>query len=160
MSIINDIRACLDTHLANTPSIPSVARQNVPFDPVVDQPFVKTTLIPTLRRPAVRGLNPQQRYEGIYLILICTPEGDGPGAGYDIADLILDRFNSATDVTYISPTDSLLLESGDGLLLEDSSAILLGNPLFVSIDYSEVRGSFLDSPYYCTPLEIAWYTYK
>jgi len=134
MTIINDIRACLDTHLSGTVGIPSIARQNVPFEPTTGTPFVKADLVPTSRRPAVRGLNPQQRYDGLYSLLICTPEGLGPGAGYDIADLLLDRFNATTDI------------SNAGLI--------------ISVDYSEVRTSFLDSPFYCIPVTVGWYVYK
>lgn len=159
MTIINDIRACLDTHLSNTPNIPPIARQNVPYEPTTGFSFIKADFIPTSRRPAVRGLNPQQRYEGLYSLLICTPEGMGPGAGYDIADALLDRFNATTDIIYTNPTDAILLESGDKILLEDGSKLLLGSPTIVSIDYSEVRTSFLDSPFYCTPQTIAWYCY-
>lgn len=134
MTIINDIRACLDTHLSGTAGIPTIARQNVPFEPTTGTSYVKADMIPTSRRPAVRGLNPQQRYDGLYSLLICTPEGLGPGAGYDIADLLLARFNAATDISF----------SG----------------LIISVDYSEVRTSFLDSPFYCTPVTIAWYVYN
>lgn len=133
MTIINDIRACLDTHLSGTVGIPTIARQNVPFEPTTGTSYVKAEMVPTSRRPAVRGLNPQQRYDGLYSLLICTPEGLGPGAGYDIADLLLDRFNATTDI------------SNAGLT--------------ISVDYSEVRTSFLDSPFYCTPITVAWYCY-
>ena len=133
MTIINDIRACLDNHLATATGLPPIARQNVPYQATTGSSFIKADLVPTLRRPAVRGLNPQQRYDGLYNLLICTPEGFGPGAGYDIADLLLDRFNATTDVSY--------------------------GGYIVSIDYSEVRTSFLDSPFYCTPITVAWYCY-
>lgn len=159
MTIINDIRACLDTHLSGTTGIPVIARQNVAFEPTTGTPYIKADLIPTSRRPAVRGLNPQQRYDGLYNILICTPENMGSGAGYDIADLLLDRFNSTTDIVYTNPTDTILQESGDTILLESGDNLLLGSPTFVSIDYSEVRTSFLDSPFYCTPIVVAWYIY-
>ena len=160
MTIINDIRACLDTHLSNTPNIPVIARQNIPFEPTTGTPYIQASLVPTSRRPAVRGLNPQQRYDGIYSILICTPEGLGSGAGYDVADLLLDRFNATTDIVYTNPFDAILQENGDDILLEDDSRLLLGSPTIVSIDYSEVRTSFLDSPFYCTPLTITWYCYN
>ena len=134
MTIINDIRACLDTHLSGTVGIPAIARQNVPYEPTTGTTFVKADMVPTSRRPAVRGLNPQQRYDGLYSILICTPEALGSGAGYDVADLLLDRFNATTDISH--------------------------NGLIISIDYSEVRTSFLDSPFYCTPVTIAWFTFN
>lgn len=134
MTIINDIRACLDNHLAGASGLPAVAYQNVPYEPTTGTPFIKVDMVPTSRRPAVRGLNPQQRYDGLYSILICTPENMGPGAGYDIADLLLDRFNATTDISF--------------------------GGLIISIDYSEVRTSFLDSPFYCTPVTIAWYVYN
>jgi hypothetical protein len=134
MTIINDIRACLDTHLSGIVGIPAIARQNVPYEPTTGTSFIKADLVPTSRRPAVRGLNPQQRYDGLYSTLICTPEGMGPGAGYDLADLLLDRFNATTDISNFG--------------------------LIISIDYSEVRTSFLDSPFYCTPVTIAWYIYN
>jgi len=138
MTIINDIRACLDTHLTNTVGIPTIARQNIPFKPTNGVPYVQATLVPTSRRPAVRGLNPQQRYEGLYTILIATPEGLGSGAGYDYADLLLDRFNSATDISHT----------------------ISGSTTIVSVDYSEVRASFLDSPFYYTPVTVSWYIYR
>lgn len=159
MTIINDIRACLDTHLSATTGIPAIARQNVPYEPTTGTPFLMVSLTPTSRRPATRGLNPQQRYDGLYNILICTPEGMGSGAGYDIADLLLDRFNATTDIVYTNPTDAILQEDNDNILLEDTGLLLLGSPTFVTIDYSEVRTSFLDSPFYCTPLTVAWFCY-
>lgn len=159
MSIINDIRACLDTHLSVMPNVPAIARQNVAFTPTNGTPYILADLVPTSRRPAVRGINPQQRYDGVYSLLVCTPENLGPGAGYDLADALLDHFNSTTDITYTNPTDTILLESGDTLLLESGDSLLLGSPTIVSLEYSEVRTSFLDSPYYCTPVTVAWYIY-
>jgi hypothetical protein len=90
----------------------------------------------------------------------------GSGAGYDIADFLLERFEATTDITYNIPTDYMLLESGDSLLLENEDILILDTmgststgSIIVSIDYSEVRTSFLDSPFYCTPITIGWYIY-
>ena len=129
-SIHNDIRAALETELSNVSGLPSIAYENVSFSPTTGQSYIQVRYIPTLRRPAVRGLNPQQRYDGLYSLLICTPEGLGPGAGYDVADLLLSRFDATTDIS--------------------------NNGLIISVDYSEVRTSFLDSPFYCTPITVAW----
>ena len=159
MTILNDIRACLDSHLVATTGIPSVYQDNVDFEPETGVPFLRSSFVPTLRRPATRGLNPVQRYDGIYSILICTPQGQGSGAGLDLADLLLSRFDSTTDLVYYNPTDTILLENGDTLLQENNSSLLLGSPTFVSIEYSEVGLSYLSKPYYCTPVSVAWYLY-
>lgn len=134
MTIINDIRACLDDHLTNTANIPVIARQNVPYEHVVGTPFLKANLVPTSVRPATAGLQPQQRYQGLYSVLICTPEGNGPGQGYDYADTLLARFPPGTNITF--------------------------NGLTISVAYSEVGNSFLDSPFYCTPVTVSWYVYN
>lgn len=134
MTIINDIRACLDNHLAGTIGLPTVANQNVAYEPTTGTSYIKVNMVPTSRRPATRGLNPQQRYDGLYTLLICTPENMGSGAGYDLADLLLERFNATTDISY--------------------------NGFTVSVDFSEVRTSFLDSPFYCTPVVVTWYIYN
>jgi len=139
MTIINNLRACLDTHLSGTVGLPSIARQNVPFKPTNGVSYVKSTFVPTSVRPAVRGLSPQKRYDGLYTVLICTPEGLGSGAGYDYADLLLDRFAATTDISYTDPSTE--------------------ETIILSVDYSEVRTSFLDAPFYCTPVTIAWYIY-
>jgi hypothetical protein len=133
MTIINDIRACLDNQLTNTSSIPVVAKENVAYVHQAGTSFIKAAVVPTSRRPATRGPTPQQLYQGLYTLLICTPEAKGAGAGYDIADTLLASFEATKDITY--------------------------NGLSITIDYSEVRGSFLDSPFYCTPINVAWYCY-
>ena len=117
-----------------TPSIPAIAYDNVPYTPTVGTSFIKASLVPTSRRPAVRGLNPSNRYQGIFAILICTPEESGSGAGLDLADAITDRFEATTDI------------SAGGII--------------VSLDYAEVGLSYPDAPYYCTPVTIGWYIYN
>lgn len=160
MTIMNDIRACLDNHLATMSGVPTIAWRNINFTPALNQTYIIPDLIPTARRPAVRGLNPQQRYDGLYSILVCTPEGLGPGASYDVVDQLLSRFEATTDIAYSSPTDLLTQESGSAILLENGDSLLLGNSLIVSLEYAEVGTSFLDAPYYCTPVNIAWYLYR
>lgn len=138
MTIMNSIRATLDNRLQGGVGLPAIAPQNVQYIPTTNTSFIRSTFIPTVRRPAVRGLNPQQRYDGLYQVLICTPEGLGSGPAYTIADTVLALFEATTDInhpTYPAPN------------------------VIVSIDYSELDNSFLDSPFYCTPINIAWYCY-
>ena len=134
MSILNTVRGAMDTHLAGMSGVPTIVNQNVNYTPSIDTTFLKTTLVPTLIRPATRGLNPQLRYDGLYSILICTPEGEGSGLGYDIADDILTRFAATSDIAF--------------------------GGLIVSVNYSEVNNSYLDNPFYCTPVNVAWYIYN
>ena len=131
--IYNDIRIALESHLANTVGIPDVAWPNVPFQQDATKPYLIPSMVPTSRRPTVIGDSPWQRYNGLYSILICTPENQGPVAGYKYADLLTDRFDATTRLT--------------------------SGALTISIDYAEVRTSFTDSPFYCTPVMIGWHTF-
>lgn len=140
MTIINEIRATLDYRLLSGTGLPVVSAENVKYNPTTGVAFLKTTLTPTLRRPAVRGLNPQQRYDGIYTILICTPEGSGSGPAYDIADRLLGLFDATTDIEHPN--------------------YLITSDVIVHVDFSELDNSFLDSPFFCTPVNVFWYTYN
>lgn len=133
MAIMDNIRACLDKRLATLPGLPDVAWPNTPYEHIPGTTYLKVTLFPNSIRPASRGPDPWKKYDGIYSILVCTPEGEGPGAGYSLADDLLEHFKATSYVT----------DGGTS----------------VTIDYSEVGTSFLDSPFYCTPVDVAWYIY-
>ncbi|CAB4125110.1 Protein of unknown function DUF4128 [uncultured Caudovirales phage] len=133
MTITNAVRAVFDNQLASTADIPEIAFQNVPYVHAPGTPFIKATLTPTSTRLATMGDTPKQRYQGLYRLLVCVPEAEGVGVGYDLVDTLLARFPASLDITY--------------------------NGQSVTVEYSEVGASFLDSPYYCTPITVAWYTY-
>jgi hypothetical protein len=137
-SIYNDIRAALENKLANTASLPSgIAYENVSFSPTTGTSYLQTFFIPTSRRPAVRGLNPQQRYQGIFSVNVYTPEGNGPAVADSLANTILETFEATTKISY----------SGD-------------ETITVSIDYAERQQGFLDAPWYYVPINIGWYVYN
>lgn len=138
-SIYNDIRAALETHLSNVSGIPSVAYENVLFDPTTGTSYLKVMYIPTERRPAVRGLNPQQRYQGVFSVVCYTPEGKGPKEADDYANSIVEAFEATTDISFTN---------------SDTETIK------VSIDYAERQQGFLDSPWYYVRVNIGWYIYK
>ena len=138
-SIYNDIRAALETHLSNVSGIPSVAYENVSFEPQTGTSFLKVAFVPTSRRPAVRGLNPQQRYDGVFQVLVYAPEGNGPATADDLANKVIEAFEATTKIEY---TNSDL------------------ETITVSIDYAERQQGFLDSPWYYVPINIGWYTYN
>ena len=79
MTILNAVRAVLDDRLINMPSVPLLAYQNVPYEHAPGVPFIKINFVPVSRRLATMGNTPQQKYQGIYRLLICYPEAEGPG---------------------------------------------------------------------------------
>jgi hypothetical protein len=101
-SIYNDIRAALETRLSNISNIPSIAYENVPFDPVVGTSYVQSKFVPTLRRSAVMGSpNPQQRYQGLYAVTPHTPEKLGPSVADD------------TDISFTNSSNETIIVSID-----------------------------------------------
>ena len=132
-AIYNDIRAALEVHLSQIVGIPEIASENVSYSPTTGTPFVQPRLIPVSRRSAVRGLNPQQRYDGVFRVFCYVPEGNGPAAADYLANLVIDAFDASTDIT-------------------------LGATR-VSIDYAERDNGFVDSPWYYVSVNIGYYTY-
>ena len=132
-SIHSDIRAALESKLANIAGIPPIAFDNVPYDPTTGTSFIKSSYIPVTRVPAVRGLNPSQLYKGLYSVTVYCPEGNGPGVADGIANTVIENFEAATDVSL--------------------------NNFNVSIDYAERQQGFLDTPWYYIPINIGWYIY-
>ena len=138
-SIHKDIRAALESHLNNTANLPAIAYENVAFTPVVGTSFIKSQYVPTSTKPAVRGLNPQLRYQGIYSVTVFAPEGAGPNEAEGYINTIIESFAATTDITFTN---------GDG------------DTFKVSIDYSERQQGMIDSPWYFTPINIGWFIYN
>ena len=140
MSIYNDIRAALESHLASTAGLPSgIAYENVSFEPQTGTSFLKVAFVPTSRKPAVRGLNPQLRYQGVFAVTVFTPEGNGPSTADGYVNKVIDAFQATTDISFTNA---------------QSETIKL------SIDYAERQQGLIDSPWYYVPINIGWYIYK
>jgi hypothetical protein len=133
-SIYLDIRRGLEQKLSQVSGIPSIAYENISFDPTTGTSWVRPTFIPTTRRPAVRGSNPQQLYLGIFRVDCFVAEGNGPSAGDTLANSIIEDFDATTDITFNSKT--------------------------ISIDYAEREEGRLSSPWYFIPVTIGWYVYN
>ena len=97
-SIYPEIRAALESKLAGISGIPDIAWENVNFNPTTGSSYVVARLVPTIREPAHRGKNPQMYYQGYFLLECYVPEGLGPSAADDLADLIIDNFEATTDI--------------------------------------------------------------
>ena len=138
-SIQNDIRAALESRLSATSGLPSIAYENVAFEPTTGTSFLKVQYLPTVTRPAVRGLNPQLRYQGVFSVTVFAPEGQGPATADDYANKVVDAFAATTDISFTN---------GDA------------ETIIVSIDYAERQQGMIDSPWYFVPINIGWYIYK
>jgi len=138
-SIQNDIRAALESRLAATSDLPEIAYENVAFEPTTGTSFLKVQYIPTATTPAVRGLNPQLRYQGVFSVTVFTPEGRGPATADGYVDKVIDAFAVTTDISFTN---------------NDAETIT------VSIDYAERQQGIIDSPWYFVPINLGWYTYK
>ena len=138
-SIYNDIRAALESHLSAVSGIPDVPYENVSFEPTTGTSFLQVMFLPVERRSAVRGLNPQQRYQGVFSILAHTPEGKGPKEADDYANLLIEAFEATTDISFTN---------------SDAETIN------VSIDYAERQQGFTDTPWYYIPITIGWHIYN
>ncbi len=133
LSVYDDIRSALETHLNSTPSLPTVAWENVKFEPITGVQCLRVRLINTAREPAVRGLNPQYRYQGVFQILVCSPEGVGPSANQTLVNTLVDRFQTGDDMT--------------------------SNGVAVTVKNTEAMGAYNNSPWYVTPVNIHWFAY-
>lgn len=132
MPIVNDIRATLDTALNAVSGLPAIAFENAPFEQNAGTPHLRVSFFLTSRRPAVRGPDPQNRYQGIYQVTVAVPTDQGSGAALEYADLIMTEFDGSSDID--------------------------GTPT-VSIEYSETSGPVFSDPFYLLPVNIAWYVY-
>lgn len=154
------IRAALELKLASVSGIPDIAWENVKYSPTTGQSFVRPTFIPTLRRPAVRGINPQMRYQGIFTVDCYSPEGNGPGNTDALAETIIEAFPATDSIYYSSVTDSLITEAEAFITLENGARLLQDNITHVSIEYTERQQGNLQSPWYSVPVDIGWYSYS
>lgn len=132
--ITEDIRSALETRLSNITGIPTVAWENVTFNPTTGQSFVKPRYIPTIREPSVRGPNPQIRYQGIFRVECFAPEGQGPNAASAIAAKVVDSFEATTDIN----TDNC----------------------DINILYAERTQGLVENAHYMVGVNIGWRTFK
>ena len=159
-SIYDNIRAALEIKLSTISGVPSIGWENLQFSPTTGQPYVKPRFLPTRREPAVRGLNPQMYYQGIFRVECYVPEGDGPAAGDALANQIIEALDATSSIYYDNVTDSLLTEAEAFLTLESGKRILLDNVTYVSIRYAERESAEIDGPFYMIPVNIGWYIYS
>lgn len=130
---MDDIRAALESDLATFVTDVDLAFENVPYEPVPGTPYIQVQFLPTSRRPLVRGPNPQQRYQGLFSLTVCTPTYQGSGTAWMLADSLLGHY--------------------------DASTVVAGVAADVTIEYSETGTAFTREPFYCLPVNIGWFAH-
>lgn len=138
-SIYSEIRAALENELSGVTGLPDIAWENVDFKPTTGTSFIRTQFNPTVREPAIRGLNPQQYYQGIFSVYCYCPENEGPSACDDIADLVINAFDATTDINYTVDTNTTIN---------------------LSIRYATRNMGMSNPPWYLTVVDIGWYIYN
>lgn len=133
MSATGAIQAALETRLATTPGILPIVFENTQYAPTPGVPYIATQFIPTIRRAAVMGPNPQKRYTGLFIIDVCYPELKGSGPARTMADLLMERFDAADRIAGVDVT--------------------------ITIEYSEREQGFKRPPFYCIPVRVGWRCY-
>lgn len=133
-SVYKDIRAALESNLSLVTDVPSIAYENVNFNPTTGQNYLVVSFIPVTRRPAVRGLNPQQRYDGLLAVNCYVPEGSGPAAADTLANNVMEAFEATTKLTH--------------------------NDTTVYLDYAERERGSVEGSWYLVPVTIGWYAYN
>lgn len=129
----NLIRNILEHHLTQVTDVPEIFWEGVSEQPTDGVPYIKFKFQPTSTRPAVRGIDPQKRFQGLLRVFPYFPEGQGPQAVEACVNNILETFDATKDLSYGGHT--------------------------LRVEYSE-RGQVLtDSPWVYVPINIAWYYY-
>ena len=138
MSVYGEIRASLESHVGNVPGIPGPAHrawQNVRFEPTTGTSWVRITFQPTRRRPQDVTANGLQRNDGLFLIDVFTPEGNGPSPAETLADSVVDTFESGTN--------------------------LQSNGVTTLIEYAEIdRAPNQDSPWFQVSVTVKWKSFN
>jgi hypothetical protein len=98
--IYQTIESALDYTLSNITDIPIIVFENGDLVVSSTDTYLEPVFSPTIRKPAVRGVNPQQYYQGLYRVEVNTPKGIGRGPANLIASKIITAFEATTDISY------------------------------------------------------------
>lgn len=88
-----DIRQALEGHLTRLDGIPSVAWENVQFNPTEGSSWLKATVRPTSRIQHTIGEDCLVEHIGLFQVDVMTPMNAGPAAGETLAQGIVDLYS-------------------------------------------------------------------
>lgn len=154
MATNNDIRYCLETHLASIDGLPAIYNENLNNYPQNPVSHLATKLVPTSNRAVTTGSDPYLEKIGFFNVLIRVPINNGTGEQFEYADQIETFFGPGKPLTTTKTGPTLQMNFTSGLYaLEDKTTTVV-------IDYAEASGSYEESPYYCTPVNIGWHCHN
>lgn len=96
------IRAALDARLKTLANSPSVAWENVSFEPVPGTAFLSVSLLPaTTEAPTILGVvgSDIALEQGVYQVTVVAPVNQGPGGATRIAEAVRALFPRGLSLT-------------------------------------------------------------
>jgi hypothetical protein len=99
VSNTNDIRAALEQALdaiVGFPATDQIAFENINFRPSKGTSWARVALQITDTGKAAVGPNAKRLYEGLMLVDVFNPRGNGPSAADAMADLVVDTFTETS----------------------------------------------------------------
>ncbi len=136
MTVRQSIRAALEVQLAAVSGLPaSRSWENVAFTPPAPGvPWVQGTFSPGRTRAVTVGSTPNYRIEGLYLVDLHYPLGNGPASAEAMADAVIAAFSASVD----------LLHSG----------------VTTRIRYAERGAGYREDSWFKMPIAIAWWAHS
>lgn len=106
MSLRQSIRVALETRLAGVSGLPAErAWENVAFSPPEpNTPWVQATLSFGISVPITTGPNPTYQHEGLFLVDLHYPLGNGPALADAAADAVIAAFPVSLDLLHSGVT--------------------------------------------------------
>lgn len=135
MSLDQDIRGALENRLLGVSGLPTnIAHQGELFrPPAFDIPWVVTSLVPVRERPSTLGDAHLVLHEGLFMVVLVFPAGDGTGAIDVLSNAVKARFRA------------------------NDSAVQ--NSVIVRFRYAEKKSYMQDADWIRLPIEIGWYLF-
>lgn len=129
---VKSIRQALEVALGTwaTDNNIAVSWQNVAYTPIIGTKYIRASLLPAETQNPSLGDN-HKRYEGIFQLLLCLPDGNGSYDTDTLADSLLNYFARGQSFTVSSVTVRIL-------------------------ESPSVNPSFADAGWYTTPVSIRY----
>ena len=124
------ISAALSTHLSTMPSLPSVAWENAPFDPVAGTVYLSENYLPATTTEVGLADDSSNQFIGVYQISVHASAGAYKLEAQTLADSVVAHFSRGTLLTYDAQN--------------------------VRIEVSSIANAIQDGDRYMIPVSINW----